>query len=612
MAYRISDDTIEKITESNDIVDVISEYIEVKRTGANYKALCPFHNEKTPSFVISQEKQIYNCFGCGEGGDVIRFVMKYENIDFVEAVKILAERANIELDEKNFKKDSKERDKKEIYYKINREAALYFYNTLKNNSKAYNYLKSRGIDGKIVNTFGLGYSNEKWGDLLNHLKGKGYKIEDIEKVGLIIERKDKNGYYDRFRDRIMFPIIDTKNRVIGFGGRVIGNEQQPKYLNSPETPVFSKGHNLYALNTAKKNSRGKRLLLVEGYMDVISLYSQGVDYCVASLGTALTENQVKLLKRYSDKLYICYDSDNAGQNATNKAIDIFKKNGIDSNVVLLPEGKDPDEYIKKHNKESFEKLLEGSLSFIEYKIYSYQKEYNINSVEGKINFTKRISSVLKQINSPIEIDAYINKISQKTGIASHAIKKEMYGKNNKMMNTTTIKDKYRNGNYRNNNRDNITPVEYKLDQGHLLAEKSLLKLIINDNKIYNKIKDHFKPDEFENVTYRRIANILYEDYQRSQKENLQNIKDILDNNELDELNKVLEFELLIDIKEKDKAVEDYIKNINYYKLEMNRKKIKEDIRKIEAKEEQNEGDVEKFKELCIKLIKIDKELKIHQ
>ncbi|EOC99889.1 DNA primase [Caldisalinibacter kiritimatiensis] len=611
MTYRFSDEEIEEIIDRNNIVDVISEYIELKRAGVNFKALCPFHTEKTPSFVVSPEKQIFHCFGCGEGGNVISFVMKYENLNFVEAVKLLADRVGISLEKKNTADDIKKRKEKERLYALNREAAIYFYRMLKKNKRAYNYVKSRGIDELTIKTFGLGYSKSDWNDLLNYLKNKNYTEEEIERVGLIIKRKDNKGYYDRFRDRVIFPILDVRGRVIGFGGRVL-DDSQPKYLNSPDTPVFSKGYNLYGLNIAKKNSRGNRILLVEGYMDIIALYSQGIDYCVASLGTALTEQQAKLLKRYSNDLYICYDSDEAGQNAANKALDISKKVGLNAKVVLLPEGKDPDEYIKHHSKKSFELLIQNALNYIEYKIHFYKHKNNLNTLEGRVKFTKDIAQLLRKIESPIEVDAYLGKVSDETGISVEAIKREIFSRNNNRFKTTSTKDKYRINNYRNNNKDKIIPVEYKLEPGHLLAEKSLLKLVTSNKRIYNKVKDIFSPEDFSNKLYRSISEVIYQQYETNNKVIKEDLLNLLNQEELKEFNEIINLDLQIDSKDEDKAVEDYIKKINYFKLKIERDRIKKQIRELESKEEKGKGDVERFKEMCLKLIEIDKQLKMHQ
>lgn len=607
MSNLLNEDLIQEIREKNEIVGVISQYLHLKRTGANYKALCPFHNEKTPSFVVSPSKQIFHCFGCGVGGDVITFIMKYENLDFKEAIKLLADRAGIEIDESNMKKNAELESKKNRLYEINREAAKYFYYNLRKSSRGYSYFRKRGVSDNTIKAFGLGYANSAWDDLLKYLVAKGYKEKELFEAGLVIERQSKNGFYDRFRDRVMFPIVNTRGRVIGFGGRVL-DDSVPKYLNSPDTLVFSKGNNLFGLNLVYKNPKIERILLVEGYMDVISLYNKGIVYSVASLGTAFTENQGKMLKRWYDSIYICYDSDEAGLKASNKALDILKKVGFKPQVIVLPDGLDPDEYINKFGKESFEKLFDIALDYIDFKIYYYRNKFDINTVQGKVDFIKNISQNIKNISSPVERDVYINKVSDETGISVGAIKKEIFEVKGIR---TGLKDKYINTNYRNNNKSKIVPVESVLEPGHLTAEKSLLKLLINDEYIYEKIKENFSPDDFLDPINRRIAELVFDSYKEGKKITQQRLANNFSASELNKVNEVLAIEINFEDSEKDKAVEDYLKKINYYKMKIKRKQIKEEISLIESKKDISEGEEEKLKELCLELMKLDKALKLH-
>lgn len=611
MPYNFNDDTIREIRESNDIVDVISQYITLKRTGSNYIGLCPFHNEKTPSFSVSPSRQMYHCFGCGEGGDVISFIMKHMNLDFIEALKLLADRVNIMLEEKEANVDLKKEREKDINFNINKEAARYFYDNLLNENVALKYLYSRGINEKTIKTYGLGFSKNCWDGILLFLMKKGYTEEQIEKAGLIIKHSDGNRYYDRFRGRVMFPIIDTRGRIIGFGGRTTIGDIQPKYLNSPDTPVFSKGNNLYGLNTAKKYSRNK-IILVEGYMDVISLYQYGINYSVASLGTALTPNQSKLLKRYSNDIYICYDSDNAGLNAANRALDVMKEEKITAKVIMLPSGMDPDDFIKKNGSKSFDDLLSKAYNYLNFKILFHKKKYNLNTLEGKINFTKEISNMLKEIESPIELDAYMSKISLETNISIEAIREEIREKQRGQTNSI-IKDKYINTNYRNNNKYNILPVKYNLEPGHLMAEKNLLNFIIHDKKIFDYIKDKFRPDDFLNHVYRRAAEIIYDIYNSEEEIEQDKITIYFEGEELEKLKEAVNLKSDFDEEEKIKAVDDYIKKINYYELKIKKSDIKDQIAEIQNNKAEIKGDVEKLlKDLCIEIIEIDKELKLHQ
>lgn len=607
MSSSLSEDLIQEIREKNEIVGVISQYISLKRTGSNYKALCPFHNEKTPSFVVSPSKQIFHCFGCGVGGDVITFIMKYENLDFKEAVKLLADRAGIEIDESNMKKNVELERKRNRLYQINREAAKYFYYNLKRNSKGYSYFRKRGVSDNTIKVFGLGYANSTWDDLLKYLVSKGYKEEELLEAGLIVERQSKNGFYDRFRDRVMFPIVNTRGKVIGFGGRVL-DDSVPKYLNSPDTLVFSKGNNLFGLNLVYKNSKIDKILLVEGYMDVISLYNKGIVYSVASLGTAFTENQGKMLKRWNDSIYICYDSDDAGLKATDKALDLLKKIGFKPRVIILPDGLDPDEYINRFSKDSFEKLFDTALDYIDFKILYYRKKFDINTVQGKVDFIKNISNNIKNISSPVERDVYINRVSNETNISVEAIKKEILGVKGIK---TRLKDKYINTNYRNNNKSKISPVENVLEPGHLTAEKSLLNLLINDEYIYEKIKENFSPDDFLDPINRKIAELVYDRYKQGRKVIKRELINNFSDSDSEKVNEVLAIKINFENSERDKAVADYLKKINYYKLKIKRKQIKEEIKLIESKKVISEGEEERLRELCLELMKLDKTLKLH-
>ncbi|HHV26248.1 DNA primase [Anaerosalibacter bizertensis] len=613
MSYYIDDDTIERVRSSNNIVDIVSEYLTLKRTGSNYVGICPFHSEKTPSFTVSDTKQFYHCFGCGEGGDVISFIMKKENLSFPEAVKFLADKAGIPLKEKEFKKNKELENKKAKLYEINREAARYFYKNLKANNQALFYLKQRAIDKRTATVFGLGFADRSWDSLYSYLTRKGYKEADIEKAGLIIKKKGKDGYYDRFRNRIIFPIIDKRGRVIAFGGRVI-DSSNPKYLNSPETPVFSKGNNLFGLNILRKHSNIKKVVLVEGYMDVISLYSRGIDYTLASLGTAFTEQQAKYLKRYGDEVYLCYDSDVAGLKATDKALEILKKEGINAKVLPLPSGKDPDDFIKEEGKEKFEQLFDSSLSYIDFKIYFYKKQYNLNNLDEKIKFTKNVAKFLKRIKSPIEIDVYLDKISQETNISKEAIKKEIGRGYRNIDNRTISKDKYINTNYRYN-KDKIIPVRSVLESGHLIAEKTIINLIFKDEKSFQKIKEHINPEDFMNYECRHLANYIYKSYEDNEELNKERLIEYLDDIvdvDLDKVLEILELDINASDENIDKIIQDLIETLISSKLKFERKKITEQIYNIDIKKEKDERDVEKLKQLCSELVEIDRKLKLHQ
>ena len=612
MTYNINDELIEKIHDNSNLVDIVSRYIHLKKTGSNYVGLCPFHSEKTPSFTVSESKQLFHCFGCGEGGDLITFIMKMEGLSFVEAVKHLADLQGIPLDDNNI--DYKLKLEKDILYSINKEAAKFYYYNLNNSKGPLSYLKNRNIDREIINQFGLGYAPDSWDSIKKYLKQKGYKEEDIEKAGLVGRRKDNTGYYDKFRNRIMFPIIDIKGRIIGFGGRVLDNSM-PKYLNSKDTLVFSKGYNLYGLNFIKRYSKDRRLILVEGYMDVISLFKSGINYAVASLGTAFTHDQAKLLKRYKREVYICYDSDKAGINATIKALNILRKEGVEPKVIVLPIGQDPDDFIRQNGFNEFNKLIENALNHIDYKILLNKQRYNLNNPEDKIKFTKEVSKILRNLTSQVEKEVYIDKISEETGISKEAIEREVIGKNSKI-NTTFYKDKYINGRNRYN-KNKIMPIKTVLEPAHLTAEKTLIRLMIKNREYYSIIKGHLVEEDFLNYEHNTLANIIFNEYEDNPDlteltpkliiDKLGKMEDI----DHDLINEIIDMSVEFLPDDKNKLIEDLIERIKYSKLKIKRKEILKEIQQIESKKEKNEGDVKKFRLLCLELTKLDKKLKSH-
>lgn len=418
---QLGENVVEKIKEEVDIVELIGGYVQLKRTGINYVGLCPFHSEKTPSFTVSPNKKLYHCFGCGEGGDIIGFIMKKENLDFIEAVKFIAEKYNIDID---IKENNIDNSLKNRIYDINKLSCEFYYNSLFKNKIALEYLSKRKVNAKTAREFYIGYADDSWDGLVNFLKEHGISEEEIVRAGLASRKKNGNGYVDRFRNRIIFPIYDIKSRVIGFGGRVLDNSL-PKYLNSPDTLVFNKGNHLYGLNNYLKSSNKERIILVEGYMDVISLYSNGITCAVASLGTAFTINQAKLIKQYNSNVYLCYDSDEAGQRANLKAIDIFIRAGIEPKVIMLPTGTDPDDFIKENGIDEFEKAVEKALSYVEFKVFTIERKFDITKETQKIEFIREMAKILSEVKSPVAREIYLQKYSNKYNVSKEAILSEM-------------------------------------------------------------------------------------------------------------------------------------------------------------------------------------------
>lgn len=437
---RYSDEILDEVRRNNDIIDIISQYTTLKRKGRNYFALCPFHNEKSPSFSVSPDKQIFKCFGCGVGGDVIHFFMQIENVSFPEAVQELAQRAHIQLPTSDDPMENAREILKSKVYKVNDEAALFYHNQLYNSKiakEAQEYVKKRKMTNNTLKSFLIGYSSDN-NELTAHLKSKGFKEEEMLASNLI--GKSKTGVlYDKFKHRLMFPIQDVRGRTIAFGGRVLDNSK-PKYINSPEDIVYSKGRNLFGLNVARKGQTGllKRILVVEGYMDAISLYQNGITNVVASLGTALTQNQGWLLRKNAEQVIFGYDADGAGQTAIMRGIDILKNMGIDIRILQISGAKDPDEYVVKYGADKFRKCMDEAISVVEYKIKILKQRFNLNNTSDKIQFLNEIAKILADEDNTIEREVYIEKIAKTYSISSEAIMAEIEKITNRNTNTKVM------------------------------------------------------------------------------------------------------------------------------------------------------------------------------
>lgn len=421
---RISQDFLLELKSRNDIESVLSSYISLKRRGSNLVGLCPFHNEKTPSFTVYAEKGNYHCFGCGAGGDVITFIRQIENLDYIEAVKFLADRCGMQMPQDGVD-DSYAKLKSKIL-EMNRTAARFFYNCLvsENGKSARNYLLNRGLTPKTVKHFGLGYAPDSWDSLINHLKSKGFSLDDMVKADLCGIAKSGRRY-DRFRNRVMFPIIDLRGNVIAFSGRAMpGDDKSAKYMNTGDTPVFRKSHNMYGLNFAKNHCQD-RLILVEGNLDVISLYQAGIQNAVAALGTAFTEDHINLISRYTNEVVVMFDADSAGKKATDRAIKMLQNSGLNSRVLRLPDCKDPDEYLKKYNASRLKGLIDGAVSDIEYKLYMAAEDVDLNGDEGKLQYLKKAAAVLAELTDDIAIDLYLGRLSSKYGVSKSALELEV-------------------------------------------------------------------------------------------------------------------------------------------------------------------------------------------
>ena len=587
---QISEEILEKIKSQNDIVDVISERVRLRKAGRNFTGLCPFHNEKTPSFSVSQEKQIYKCFGCGEAGNVISFVMKDKNLPFIEAVKYLANRANIPLEINNGEK-SKSAKKKDLLYRVNVEAAKFFFSNLMNNQNAKEYFLNRGIKEETIKKFGLGFANDSWNSLMFYLRKKGINDVLLEEAGLISVNKEKGRKYDRFRNRVMFPVFDYQGKVIGFGGRVL-DDSKPKYLNSPETLVFQKGTNLYGLNFALKHNMSERyFVIVEGYMDLISLHQYGITNVVASLGTALTINQARLLKRYADKVIISYDADMAGQMATLRGLEILRTAGFDVRVLNIPQGKDPDEYVRSNGKEAFLKLINSAEPLIDYRMKKAEEGIDFKNSQSLILYAKRIMEIISDLD-PMEKDVYIKKASENTGIKEQTLYDILKSK---------MKDN-RENNFRNNKEEDRSKLY--VEPGFLKAERAILKIMLENKEYLQYIEERISENDFILLEHKEIFTVIM----LAKGENINNIDSFIES----KLNNTKSIGELVKIREENIFFADDVKvQINDFINEIHSYKLKQRIDQLrkEQKELENQGKIEESIRLAIELASVMRKLK---
>lgn len=507
MAY-YSDELIEEIRAGNDIVDVISSYVRLTKKGSTYFGLCPFHNEKTPSFSVSPNKQMYYCFGCGAGGNVITFLMEYENYTFLEALEVLANRIGIELPKQELSTEQrKASDKKTRLLEINKEAAKYFYTLLrsKRGERAYEYFSKRGLSEETLRKFGLGYSDKYSDDLYRYLREKGYGDELLKDSGLI-SIDEKRGGHDKFWNRAMFPIMDVRGKVIGFGGRVMG-EGEPKYLNSPETMIFDKSRNLYGLNFAR-TTRKHQILLCEGYMDVIALHQAGFDNAVAALGTAFTPGHANLLKRYTKEVYLTFDSDGAGVRAAKRAIPILKEAGITAKVINMKPYKDPDEFIKALGAEAYEERIKQAENSFLFEIRLLEEEYDLKDPEGKTAFYNETAKRLLQFGEEIERNNYIEAVAQKYGMGFENLRKLVnhFGTQAGLVSGNEVARKERKE-------------KTKKEDGMKQSQKLLLTWLIEYTELFAQLEPWIGPKDFTEDIYQRVAEILFKQYHADGKVN---------------------------------------------------------------------------------------------
>ena len=584
---RLSSDLLEEIRNRCDIVDVISEYVHLKPAGKGFKGLCPFHGEKTPSFMVSPEKQLFHCFGCGEGGNVFNFLMKYEKFSFFEAVKMLAKKSGVALPVDEEKENFLDREKEKLYI-LNNLVANYYRECLfrtNQGKKVINYFKKRGINNASVEKYRLGYAPSGWDTLNNFLKKKGYSYKELIKAGLIKKGKIEGKYIDYFRDRIIFPIFNLSGRVIGFGGRVLENSL-PKYINSPETLIYNKGSNLYSLNYAKEDIRKKNyIIIVEGYTDVLITQQYGFNNVVASLGTALTNKQIDLVKRFTDMVLIAYDADSAGNMATLRSLDLIIKAGLNIKVIDLPQGDDPADFLVKKGKNPFQNLIDSSLSLIDYKLKFLYSKNSVKTIEGKVKVIKGIIPTLSIIGNEVELRAQTKKISEELKLSEEAILIEL--------------KKYKSGSiYCSSNF-----VKPNSESGNIKAEKILIGCMLENEHIAQNILKKLKSEDFSVLMHRQIVAAIEKILKDDRIVNSQTIIDYLADDEVAKLISKILIEEIITFDEK--IISGYIDTINNFKLVQERKNIEKRTKildeKIKKSEKIEEEDLKQLREIVREL-----------
>ncbi len=564
-----SDELIEEVRSRNDIVDVISSYVKLKKSGATYFGLCPFHNEKSPSFSVTPSKQMYYCFGCGEGGNIYSFIMKYENYSFLEAVKLLADRAGVALPEAEYSaEEKKNRDLKATLFEINKKAAIYFYHQLKSDKGkvGLSYFRERGLSEKDIVHFGLGYADKTSNDLYRYLKSLGYADEILKETGLFsfLEK----GTYDKFFNRVMFPILDINGRVIGFGGRVMG-EGKPKYLNSPETRIFEKSRNLYGMNFAR-TARASYMLICEGYMDVIALQKSGFTNAVAALGTAFSEQHAMLLKRYIKEAVLTFDSDEAGRKAALRAIPLLKKAGIAVKVLDMSPYKDPDEFIKNLGTDEYQKRIDGATDAFIFEIRMLKENYHLTVPREKAEFYNRTAEKLLEFQNELERNVYIDAVSREFMIPLESLESSV-----KRLAVNYVAGSSKEFEADDEESKAKRKVSRDKDNGIIKAQRLLLTWLIEDLTLYDKIKDNIDENDFLLPIYHKVAEMLFEQFRQGEVNPAKILNEFMDEEEHKEAAKLFNTSMREDmsIEEKEKALNDMVIKVRQNSLDEKAKNV---------------------------------------
>lgn len=591
---RYSDELIDEVRQNNDVVDIISQYVHLTRKGRNYFGLCPFHNEKSPSFSVSPDRQIFHCFGCGVGGNVYTFLMKIEGITFKESLEQLAERANIQLPTLQSNADTAKEELKAKVYKVNEfTAEFYHQNLYKPTAKiAQEYVKQRKMNRETLEAYRIGYSG-KFDELYKALKAQGFGEQEILESGLV-NKNDNGTYIDRYRNRLMFPICDARGKVIAFGGRVL-DDSKPKYINSPENIVYSKGRHLFGLNVAKKYST-KRIIIVEGYMDVISLHQRGITNVVGALGTALTEQQGWLLRKTTEQVVLGFDADGAGQTAVARSMDILQKMGCDMRVLQIEGAKDPDEFIVKFGEGRFKLAVENAISLVEFKVKNLKKELNLENTGDKIKFLNQIAKILSKVENTMEREIYIEKIAKGYNISKEALFAEI----NKLIYASTKGEKVLQS-----KKIEIHHVKQEekneIDEDLKRRENTIIALLLDANiNVFQKIKERIKPKDFKDEINQKIASQLYIELEK-QEPNVNRLLDTFDEQTQNHITMVMATDY--EIEDTEKAVEDILQKYEREKLDFRKREILKQL-DLEKDGEKKKQLGKELSEIIIALAKI--------
>jgi DNA primase len=564
MAGHVPENILEDILNRVDIVELISSYIPLKRAGRNFKALCPFHQEKTPSFMVSPDRQIYHCFGCGVSGNAFKFLMQYERFEFPEAVDLLAKKVGVTLPQA--KEDAKAVSLATQLFKINEIAVLFFEHNL--NSPAATsvkqYLLKRGLKPETISLFKLGFALDKWDGLLNHLRSKGISLALMEKAGLVLP-KEGGGYYDRFRNRIIFPIFDIKNRALGFGARVL-DQTLPKYINSPETPIYIKGRNLYGLNLAKDSIRDNDCaVVVEGYLDCITPYQEGLSNIVASLGTALTPEQARLLRRYTHNVIMVYDADAAGQTATLRTLDIFIEEEMNVRVVSLPQGFDPDSFVRRHGMGQFKEKIRQADDLFDYKLRMLSSRYNPQKIEGKSAISSSMLETIGKFKNAVLKSEYVKKLAGDLDVREEALLEEL--------------GKLRSEKPRQQEQAFSAPTQKGISINP--TEKLLLKIMLQESVFINRIKEVLEPQDFQDERTARIVSLIFELDKQGKAVEPQHLINYLGDEDVARV--ICELTLSPDSQEQDKEkiIDDCTRRLKHERLQLRKRRLHEEIKAVQ-------------------------------